>query len=77
MAHTHRRLAEAARIGFKVALVPMSAPDPPPGLQVRRVESLADALGAVGLLAGLPSERSNVVRMPGLPEVPDYPDFPD
>jgi DNA repair protein RadA/Sms len=45
--HTARRLAEAARLGFRRAIVPASAPEPPPGLQVSRVGTLADAI--VGL----------------------------
>src|SRR4051794_17995637 len=45
--HTPPRLAEAARLGFKRAVVPLSAPHPPPGLHVSRVGTLADAI--VGL----------------------------
>jgi DNA repair protein RadA/Sms len=45
--HTARRLAEAARLGFRRAIVPLSAPEPPPGLLVSRVGTLADAI--VGL----------------------------
>lgn len=44
VAHTPRRLAEAARVGFTEAIVPASAPDGPPGLRLRRVGSLADAI---------------------------------
>jgi DNA repair protein RadA/Sms len=41
-----RRLAEAARAGFTTALVPPSTPDDavPPGMEVRRVRTLAEAL---------------------------------
>jgi DNA repair protein RadA/Sms len=46
---TDRRLAETARLGFGIALVPVSAPDPPPGLQVGRVRSLCDALAGARL----------------------------
>lgn len=47
--HTDRRLAEAARRGFRHALVPPSAPEPPPGMTCTRVATLG---AAVGLLAG-------------------------
>jgi len=49
VAQTGRRLAEAARLGFTSALVPASAPDPPPGITVRRVSTLGAAVGAAGL----------------------------
>ncbi|MBW3615138.1 MAG: DNA repair protein RadA [Actinobacteria bacterium] len=44
VSHTPRRLAEAARVGFSEAIVPASAPDGPPGLRLRRVASLAEAV---------------------------------
>ncbi|MBW3557601.1 MAG: DNA repair protein RadA [Actinobacteria bacterium] len=44
VSHTPRRLAEAARLGFSEAVVPASAPDGPPGLRLRRVASLAEAV---------------------------------
>jgi DNA repair protein RadA/Sms len=47
---TDRRLGEAARLGFERALVPASAPDPPPGLRLDRVRSLHEALVATGIL---------------------------
>src|SRR4051812_11349051 len=50
VAHTDRRLREAGRLGFRRALVPVSAPDPPPELTVTRVATLADALEAMGVL---------------------------
>ena len=49
--HTARRLAEAARLGFHRAIVPLSAPDPPAGLQVSRVGTLADAVAGLRLIA--------------------------
>jgi DNA repair protein RadA/Sms len=63
--HTNRRLAEAARLGFRHALVPASAPDPPPGLALTRVVTLAEALEALGLapsssIYGLVSGRSHL-----------------
>ena len=51
VAHTARRLAEAARLGFTQAVVPASAPDGPPGLVLHRVRSLAEAIEAAGLYA--------------------------
>ena len=49
VSQTPRRLAEAARLGFGQALVPASAPDPPSGITVRRVGTLAEAVVALGL----------------------------
>ncbi|MFN8017114.1 MAG: DNA repair protein RadA [Acidimicrobiales bacterium] len=50
VAHTPKRLAEAARLGFKRAIVPFSAPAPPDGIEVLRVGSLIDALDRLALL---------------------------
>jgi len=49
VAHTSRRLAEAARLGFRQAVVPFSAPEPPAGIEAIRVGSLADAVDRLGL----------------------------
>jgi DNA repair protein RadA/Sms len=46
---TPRRLAEAQRLGFTEALVPLSSPDGPPGLRLRRVASLAEAIEVAGV----------------------------
>ncbi len=46
VAHTSRRLREAARLGFSTALVPASAPDEP-GVHLRRVASLGEAVARV------------------------------
>ena len=46
VAHTARRLSEAARLGFTRAIVPVSAPEPPPGIAVIRAGTLADAVAA-------------------------------
>lgn len=43
---TARRLAEAARLGFRRAIVPASAPEGPPGIEVVRAATLADAVRA-------------------------------
>jgi DNA repair protein RadA/Sms len=52
VAHTERRLSEAARLGFTRAVVPTSAPDVA-GLELIRVPSLDVALDAVGLMKAL------------------------
>ncbi len=44
-----RRLAEAARLGFRRALVPMSAEVPPGRLEVVRAATLAAAIDLAGL----------------------------
>lgn len=41
---TPRRLAEAARLGFRHAIVPASAPECAPGLEVLRARTLAEAV---------------------------------
>ena len=44
-----RRLAEAARLGFRRALVPASAPAGPPGMELVRVATLVEALRYAGI----------------------------
>jgi DNA repair protein RadA/Sms len=51
VAHTPRRLAEAARLGFKRAVVPFSAPQEVEGIHLIRVGTLTDAIDRLGLLA--------------------------
>ncbi|MFM7062871.1 MAG: DNA repair protein RadA [Actinomycetes bacterium] len=46
-----RRLSEAARLGFRRAVVPRSAPDVDAGIELVRVPSLAAALDVLGLTA--------------------------
>jgi len=46
---TPRRLAEAARLGFRRALLPHSAPDPPAGLVSLRAGTIGDALALAGV----------------------------
>jgi DNA repair protein RadA/Sms len=46
---TNRRLAEAARLGFKRAVVPKSAVADAPGIELLHVESVSDAIRIVGL----------------------------
>jgi DNA repair protein RadA/Sms len=64
VAQVERRLAEAARLGFRRALVPPSAPSPPPGIEAIRVRSVADALARAGLGVAAP------VRFPHKPGPP-------
>ncbi len=47
VARTGPRLAEAARLGFREAIVPTSAPDGPDGIEVRRVGTIGDAVAAL------------------------------
>ena len=49
--HLGRRLAEAARLGFTQALVPRSAPDGPPGIEVIRVADVREAAARIALPA--------------------------
>jgi DNA repair protein RadA/Sms len=44
---TARRLAEAARLGFRRANVPASAPEGPGGIEVVRAATLSEAVAAV------------------------------
>ncbi len=48
VAATERRLTEAARLGFRRAVVPFSAPLPPAGVEVLRAATLAEAVALVG-----------------------------
>jgi len=48
VASTERRLVEAARLGFARAVVPFSAPLPPPGITTVRAATLAEAVALVG-----------------------------
>ncbi len=52
VAQTPRRLAEAARLGFRRAIVPASAPEAAGDLELVRVTSVAEAVRAAGLSAG-------------------------
>jgi DNA repair protein RadA/Sms len=49
VAHAPRRLAEAARMGFRRAVVPANTPDGVDGITLTRVATVAQALAAVGL----------------------------
>jgi DNA repair protein RadA/Sms len=51
VAHAPRRMAEAARLGFRRVLAPRAAPDPGPGgCRLLRVATLPEALAAAGLI---------------------------
>jgi DNA repair protein RadA/Sms len=45
-----RRLAEAARLGFRRAIVPCSAPEPPSGIEVLRAATVVSAIEQAGLV---------------------------
>ncbi len=47
--HSERRLQEAARRGFRRAIVPMTGPEAPNGIELIRVATLAEAVQALGL----------------------------
>lgn len=52
VAQCERRLAEAARLGFRRALVPRLSPDRVDGIELVRVDTLADAVAVADLLPG-------------------------
>jgi DNA repair protein RadA/Sms len=54
VAHSDRRLAEAARLGFRRAVLPFSAPEPPAGIEAMRVGTLIDAVDRLGMLPDRP-----------------------
>jgi DNA repair protein RadA/Sms len=45
-----RRLEEAARLGFGRVVVPPSAPEGPAGIELIRVDTVAEAVGRFGCL---------------------------
>jgi DNA repair protein RadA/Sms len=55
---TTRRLEEAARLGFCRAVIPLSAPSPPVGVEALRAATVADALELVGLDRGTTRRRA-------------------
>ena len=54
VAHAPRRLAEAARMGFRRAVVPANTPDGVEGIALTRVATVSQALAAVGLSGTAP-----------------------
>ena len=69
VAGADRRLAEAQRAGFRRALVPASAAHDatPPGLEVRGVRTLAEALAGVHDRAGAPDATGTMPEWPTVP----------
>lgn len=59
-----RRLAEAARLGFRRAVVPASTPPGPAGLELHRVTSLAEAVGVAGTLHRRTAPRPALTASP-------------
>lgn len=53
VAHMPRRLAEAARLGFRRAVIPYSAPEPPEGIVGVRVGTVIDTLERLELVPKL------------------------
>jgi DNA repair protein RadA/Sms len=49
VAQVGRRLAEAARLGFRRAVVPASSPDGPSGIELVRVAGVVEALDRLAL----------------------------
>jgi DNA repair protein RadA/Sms len=47
-----RRLEEAARLGFDRVVVPASAPEGPAGVELIRVDTVAEAVARFGCIAG-------------------------
>jgi DNA repair protein RadA/Sms len=47
-----RRLEESARLGFDRVVVPASSPDGPPGVELERVDTVAEAMARFGCLPG-------------------------
>jgi DNA repair protein RadA/Sms len=47
--HARRRLIEAARLGFRRAIVPANSPNGIEGMALVRVATLAEALAAAGV----------------------------
>jgi DNA repair protein RadA/Sms len=47
---TARRLAEAARLGFRTAIVPASAPEPPAGIRALRAATVVEAVRLAGIV---------------------------
>ncbi len=65
VAHAPRRLAEAARLGFRTAVVPESTPDVA-GIRLERVETVEEALAVAGMLAPVPGDARSDSRYDGL-----------
>jgi DNA repair protein RadA/Sms len=66
-----RRLAEAARLGFTLALVPPGQAADFESMRVVEVATLSDALSALGLRSGRAASRANAGRSGGRPSDAD------
>jgi DNA repair protein RadA/Sms len=73
VSQTPRRLAEAARLGFRRALVPVSADVPNADLDVVRVSTLYDAVVWAGLIE---PDTGRVLGVPKLRALGDHGDSP-
>jgi DNA repair protein RadA/Sms len=62
-----RRLAEAARLGFRRAIVPISAPDGPAGITLERVSTVSEAVAVA--LAGERAPSPEPLRRPNAPAI--------
>jgi DNA repair protein RadA/Sms len=51
VSHATRRLTEAARLGFRAAIVPANSPNGVDGITLLRVSTIGEALAAAGVLA--------------------------
>ncbi len=71
--HAQRRLAEAARLGFRRAIVPFHSPDGVEGITLVRVSTLSEAILAAGI-SQMPTRQT--VRFRGQPPRPPEPDGP-
>ena len=64
VAHAPRRLTEAARLGFRTAVVPESTPDVP-GIHLERVMTVEEALAVAGMLVPAPGDACDDSRYDG------------
>jgi DNA repair protein RadA/Sms len=44
VSRSEQRLGEAHRLGFRAAVIPLSAPEPPEGMRAIRVATVAEAV---------------------------------
>lgn len=66
VAHADQRLREAARLGFRRAVVPFTAPEPPEGIEALRAATLSEALALVGIdVAGSRRRATSLRSAPG------------
>ena len=68
VSHLARRLSEAARLGFTMAVVPASAPEMAANLELVRVATVAEAIDRFGLRSAAGSSKSAPRPRPERPE---------